>query len=303
MPGFGNVSEAASTRHGCSRHPIQYYREKELETEVVCDNCTLRYAIYGVFAWCPDCGIHNSVQILMKNLELAKKEIALAESVDKEMADHLIGDALENVVSAFDGFGREICMRKRAEIRFQNLAGARRRVRESFGFDFADELDAAAWNYLGRIFLKRHLLAHKMGVIDADYVQKANDSEAVAGRKIRVSYEEVTFSIKLVETLGRSLFRGVLPAISELTAILLRGHESKDFDYKMAALWNETDKKACCELVKDILAMANTGGGFIVIGVSEPTTGFSLMGLLRLRRIIRHCPPEPLLAKLCRPAH
>jgi len=51
-----------------------------------------------------------------------------------------------------------------------------------------------------------------MGVIDADYVQKANDSEAVAGRKIRVSYEEVTFSIKLVETLGRSLFRGVLPA-------------------------------------------------------------------------------------------
>jgi len=152
MPGFGNVSEAASTRHGCSRHPIQYYREKELETEVVCDNCTLRYAIYGVFAWCPDCGIHNSVQILMKNLELAKKEIALAESVDKEMADHLIGDALENVVSAFDGFGREICMRKRAEIRFQNLAGARRRVRESFGFDFADELDAAAWNYLGRIF-------------------------------------------------------------------------------------------------------------------------------------------------------
>ena len=61
-------------------------------------------------------------------------------------------------------------------------------------------------------FLKRHLLAHKMGVIDADYVQKANDSEAVAGRKIRVSYEEVTFSIKLVETLGRSLFRGVLPA-------------------------------------------------------------------------------------------
>src|SRR5215467_7150923 len=29
-------------------HPIRYYREKKLETEVVCDNCTLRYAIYGV---------------------------------------------------------------------------------------------------------------------------------------------------------------------------------------------------------------------------------------------------------------
>jgi len=31
-------------------HPIRYYREKQLETHVTCDNCTLEYAIYGVFA-------------------------------------------------------------------------------------------------------------------------------------------------------------------------------------------------------------------------------------------------------------
>ena len=55
--------------------PIRYYRERELETHVVCDHCTLRYAIYGVFAWCPDCGVHNSLQILTKNLELAAKEV------------------------------------------------------------------------------------------------------------------------------------------------------------------------------------------------------------------------------------
>ena len=35
-------------------HPIRYYREKQLETEVVCNACTLRYVIYGVFGWCPD---------------------------------------------------------------------------------------------------------------------------------------------------------------------------------------------------------------------------------------------------------
>lgn len=27
--------------------PIHYYREKQLETEVVCVNCTLRYSVYG----------------------------------------------------------------------------------------------------------------------------------------------------------------------------------------------------------------------------------------------------------------
>lgn len=54
--------------------PIRHYREKQLETEIVCDGCTLRYAIYGVFGWCPDCGVHNSFQILKTNLELAAKE-------------------------------------------------------------------------------------------------------------------------------------------------------------------------------------------------------------------------------------
>ena len=138
--------------------PIHYYREKQLETHVVCDNCTLRYAIYGVFGWCPDCGVHNSLQILTKNLELAKKELALAEGADKELGDHLIGDALENVVSAFDGFGREICAKKDADIHFQNLPSARRRVQETLGIDFADVLVIDHWEHACRAFQKRHLL-------------------------------------------------------------------------------------------------------------------------------------------------
>jgi hypothetical protein len=140
--------------------PIRYYREKQLETDVTCDNCGLRYAIYGVFGWCPDCGIHNSLQILLKNLELAGKELTLAESADKDMARHLVEDALENIVSAFDGFGREVCRRKSVDIHFQNLLGARRRVQEVFGFDFADGLSPDQWQHAVRTFQKRHLLSH-----------------------------------------------------------------------------------------------------------------------------------------------
>lgn len=190
-------------------HPIKYYREKQLETEVVCDSCTLRYAIYGVFGWCPDCGIHNSFRILAKNVEFARKELVLAQSAEKDFADHLTGDALENVVSAFDGFGREICAQKGAEIQFQNLSGARRRVRDAFAFDFADVLNADQWDQVCRVFQKRHLLAHKMGVIDDDYIRKANDATAVVGRKITVSRDEVTAIIGLIELLGKWLFQSL----------------------------------------------------------------------------------------------
>lgn len=205
---FGIGISMKVTRDG--PHPIRDYREKQLETEVICDKCTLRYAIFGVFGWCPDCGAHNSAQILGKNLELAKKELTLAQSVEKDLAEHLIGDALENVVSAFDGFGREVCERKGAEIRFQSLGGARKRVLEMFGFDFADSLPAADWETACRVFQKRHLLAHKMSVIDEDYIQKGNDPGAILGRKVRVTADEVAAAIAIIEALGKALYAGVL---------------------------------------------------------------------------------------------
>jgi hypothetical protein len=64
-----------------------------------------------------------------------------------------------------------------------------------------------------------------------------------------------------------------------LRRILLKGYESKDFDYKGPMDWDASDKKARCELVKDILAMANTFGGYIVIGVSEVSAGWSFAGM------------------------
>jgi hypothetical protein len=191
--------------------PIRDYCEKELETAITCDSCTLRYAIYGVFGWCPDCGVHNSLQILVKNLELARKELALSATAEAELANHLIGDALENAVSAFDGFGRELCQRRSIEIRFQNIATARRKVQDAFGFDFADALRPDEWDAACRAFQKRHLLAHKMGVIDDDYIQKANDAGAILGRRIALSQVEVETSIRIVEAMGRRLFAGVLP--------------------------------------------------------------------------------------------
>ena len=64
-----------------------------------------------------------------------------------------------------------------------------------------------------------------------------------------------------------------------LSRILLKGYEAKDFDYKGPMNWDTSDKKARCELVKDILAMANTLGGNVVLGVSELANGWDFEGM------------------------
>lgn len=195
--------------------PIQYFREKQLETSIICENCTLEYAIYGVFAFCPDCGVHNSYQILGKNFELVEKEIMLAENTeDKELSQILIEDALENAISSFDGFGRSICNAfskistnpaQTQNVSFQNIKNARNRVIDLFGFDFADGLDLDKWNTTIRCFQKRHLLTHKMGVIDQEYLEKVKDPDAALGRKILVRQDEVLEFLVLMRLIGSNI--------------------------------------------------------------------------------------------------
>lgn len=194
--------------------PIHYYREKQLETEVVCVNCTLRYSVYGVFAFCPDCGQHNSRQILDKNLEVVGKMLDLAASAEKELAQKLIENALEDCVSAFDGFGRELCRvhanRARDPARvekmsFQNLEGARTNLMDLLGTDLSADVAPAEWRAAVMGFQKRHLVAHKMGVVDQDYITKTGDTSAVVGRKIGIGADEVRQLARITSKLALRL--------------------------------------------------------------------------------------------------
>ena len=197
--------------------PIRHYREKQLETEVVCSRCTLRYSVYGVFAFCPDCGRHNSLQIFEKSIEIVAKMVKLAEGKEEDVSRALIENALEDCVSVFDGFGRELCSIYAGDmtnqtnrtiverIRFQNLEGVRSNLRNATGLDMSSHVTADEWHTLVRAFQKRHLIAHRMGVVDEDYLAKVPDGDAVAGRKIRVLPEEVRNVLQLVGKVARGL--------------------------------------------------------------------------------------------------
>lgn len=195
-------------------HPIHWYREKALETHIECSNCTLRYAVFGVFAFCPDCRQHNSLQILDKNLEVVAKMLDMASSADKELSERLVENALEDCVSAFDGFAREVC-RLNAQasndpdailtLSFQNLAGAQKKVSKFFGLNLAAGLTDDEWKTANVEFEKRHLLAHKMGVADKEYLRKSGDADAVAGRKIKIDAGEVRQLAQIVSKLAGHL--------------------------------------------------------------------------------------------------
>ena len=198
--------------------PIFRYREKELETDVVCGHCTLRYSVYGVFGYCPDCGEHNSLQIFEKNLDVVRKMLDLAGNVDREIAAKLVENALEDCVSAFDGFGREFCRvyrhrasapEKAVKIRFQDLENARVRVQSCFGFALEKPLDADTWIQAIKLFQKRHLIAHKMGVVDREYIRRTGDSAAIEGHKTALLDGEIRQLIHIVSEIAKAMLEEV----------------------------------------------------------------------------------------------
>ena len=44
---------------------IHRYVERQLQTEVTCDNCSLEFSVYGVFASCPCCGQLNALNVVL----------------------------------------------------------------------------------------------------------------------------------------------------------------------------------------------------------------------------------------------
>jgi hypothetical protein len=189
--------------------PIAYYSEKELEEKVTCSNCTLEYTIYGAFGYCPDCGVHNSQQILTANFDLVLKMLDLAVGADENVRAKLVENALEDTVSTFDGFGREHCSGLYQKLSFQNIESAKDKLQRDQGLDISDGLSSDEWNFVSEQFQKRHLLAHKMGIVDEEFARKTGSSQSIVGRKVTITEDNVRSLVNHLIVVAQNIFSNI----------------------------------------------------------------------------------------------
>ncbi len=163
-------------------------RRRDLLRDLTCDICHRSYGVYAGALFCPDCGGRNihvhfrrEIQLIGQQLDLARK---IGEDGDRELAYRLLGNAHEDVLTAFEAYHKVIyrfllkrrlpaeadalSSKKAIGNRFQNIQRGRE-LYARFGFDPYARLCEDDRQFLGINIEKRHVLGHNLGMVDQEY--------------------------------------------------------------------------------------------------------------------------------------
>lgn len=192
--------------------------EEVLRRDIICPNCTLEHAVFGIATWCPDCGEDIFLEHVRKELQIIEKVLSAVDSRHDELGARVaardIENALEDVVSIFEAVLKIITRRhllqsgldkekvdrildKEIRNRFQNIATAVDSFRKHVGFELLEGIESDEIEALKFSFEKRHPITHNLGVVDRKYLEKVRTGE-LEGKEVLVTQQEVQKALEVV---------------------------------------------------------------------------------------------------------
>lgn len=219
QPQGGFIRMSMNYKPGSTPFIIPLSVAELMEQKFVCEACGCRYASIGAAFFCPACG-HNSVAITFDTtLDAVRKTVehlptirqALADADSKGTAQDCVRQILESqigkLVGAFQRFSESMFAKlnsagqfKTAKNVFQRLKDASDLWRQATGKGYEDMLVAADMAALVRLFQQRHLVAHRDGLVDQEYIDKSGDMTYSVGQRLVVQDSAV---LRLAELVGK----------------------------------------------------------------------------------------------------
>jgi hypothetical protein len=205
--------------------PIAHYRERDIETNVTCDHCALEFAVYGVFARCPDCAQMNVTAVFRKSLEAATRRLGLYDDApDAEAREAVLADALKDAIGAFDAVGKELRRRfpgilpdNPADL-FQNIDALGIALAQACGCDLTEVLGESDYENLRLMFQVRHVYTHNLGVVDERAVKHLPELGRHLGRKYTLRRDDVRAFIGRLELTYNAVVEALAHAASDRAA-------------------------------------------------------------------------------------
>jgi hypothetical protein len=226
LRGFKRNVEALNTRSRGSLISLKFsvnvptfhlhqYRDADVETPVTCSNCSLEFAVFGIFASCPDCGLLNAFDVFDASLDVCRRRLHLVDlpetASDAELVKAILVDSLGSAVACFDALGKKLRQQRpnilpeKPKNLFQNIGALDKALATGTGNGTAARLGDVAFADLVRLFQVRHIYEHNLGVVDDEFVKKVPSHAHLKGRLYPLSKDDVERLVDLLDQLAASI--------------------------------------------------------------------------------------------------
>jgi hypothetical protein len=192
-PGFVQIS--LSAKRGARPTIVPIEAAKMMRQLFVCEACGCHYASVGAAFFCPACGHNSAVATFGQTTKVVCQFVALAPSIRgalaKEFDDDLAQDSVRNML-------------RRKNV-FQNLSESSDLWRDAVGKGYEDMLLPSELQELEALFQQRHLMAHRNGIVDQEYIDRSGDSTYSVGQRLVVREAAVLRLAALLSNLAGEL--------------------------------------------------------------------------------------------------
>ncbi len=186
-----------------------------MRLKITCAACGCRYAAIGAAFFCPACG-HNAADLMFSQSILGIRQVldalpnVRAAIPDRDAAEitvrHIVENGLQNAVTAFQRYAESLYARfpgapAPRRNAFQNLKEGSELWNNVAGKQYAAYINSNEHAVLTRYFQQRHLLAHRQGLVDEDYVSRTSDTTYQPGQHLVVREAAVRECLSLIEKL------------------------------------------------------------------------------------------------------
>jgi uncharacterized Zn finger protein (UPF0148 family) len=186
--------------------PMYEYLEERVRRTLGCSRCGTHTAVYGATAFCPVCGPREKAEEIRDAIASQRLALALPDQLPGDVREqakaagvydqHAEG-AIKEVVTLFETYIRGVfaaavadhtqVLRTERRTVFQNLHDTIRLLHNHLSWDLPAAVGSELLDRLGIVFEQRHVLIHRHGEVDAQFVQRVPAGGRREGQRLTIS--------------------------------------------------------------------------------------------------------------------
>ena len=220
------ISLSMSYKPGTTQLTVPCEAAEAMRQKFECESCGCHYSAIGAAFFCPACG-HNSasstfgmaimtVRTTVANIPTIRHALQADPDGAENTSRLILEQAFDKLVSSYQRFAEAMFSQIAADLQikvrknaFQNIQEGSELCYKAIGNSYEDMIPGADLRDLRRYFQQRHLLAHKEGMVDQEYIDKSGDTAIRTGQKLVIKEEDVLRLAELVEQLSVAFRKSV----------------------------------------------------------------------------------------------